>query len=72
MNKKVIEISQDNSNVSVITADGMTYHGDLVVGADGVHSAVRSEMWRLGNLDQPGFITEGERTGELNCLLSEC
>lgn len=74
-NKKVIEICQDRSDVSVMTADGTTYRGDLVVGADGVHSVVRSEMWRIGNLEQPGFITEEEKSGlsaEYGCVFGVC
>ena len=40
----------DNSDptiVNVITTDGSRYSGDIVVGADGVHSVVRQEMARL-------------------------
>nr|A0A0M3STX4.1 RecName: Full=FAD-dependent monooxygenase aurC; AltName: Full=Aurovertin biosynthesis cluster protein C; Flags: Precursor [Calcarisporium arbuscula]ALD83629.1 FAD-dependent monooxygenase [Calcarisporium arbuscula] len=62
MNKKVTSICHGKSDVSVTTADGETYHGDLVVGADGVHSVVRSEMWRIGNLARPGFVTEREKS----------
>ncbi|KAM3064986.1 hypothetical protein ACMFMF_011457 [Clarireedia jacksonii] len=69
--KKVVEICQGRSDVSVTTTDGTTYHGDLVVGADGVHSIVRSEMWRIGNLEQPGFVTEEEKSelsAEYGCV----
>ncbi|KAH3035887.1 orotidine-5'-phosphate decarboxylase [Aspergillus fumigatus] len=31
---------------------GHVYQGDLVVGADGVHSRVRAEMWRLATASQ--------------------
>lgn len=30
----------------VYTADGGVYEADLVVGADGVHSTTRSEIWK--------------------------
>ncbi|KAJ5189545.1 hypothetical protein N7491_005874 [Penicillium cf. griseofulvum] len=33
--------------IKVICTDGSFYEGDLVVGADGVHSKTRSEMWRV-------------------------
>ncbi|KAI9369039.1 hypothetical protein BJX61DRAFT_549898 [Aspergillus egyptiacus] len=75
MNKKVTEICHGRSDVSVKTADGATYTGNLVVGADGVHSTVRSEMWRLGNLEQPGFVTEEVKSGltaEYGCVFGVC
>ncbi|KAL4796260.1 FAD/NAD(P)-binding domain-containing protein [Aspergillus venezuelensis] len=39
----------DNGSVTVTADNGKTYTGDLVVGADGVHSKVRSEMWKAAN-----------------------
>jgi 2-polyprenyl-6-methoxyphenol hydroxylase-like FAD-dependent oxidoreductase len=45
----------------VVTEDGAVYTGDLIVGADGVHSSIRSEMWRLADAISPGLITEHER-----------
>ena len=55
--KKVQTIEQDGRGVTVHCTDGSSYHGDIVVGADGVRSKVRQEMWRasseqgLGNID---------------------
>ncbi|KAL4901497.1 hypothetical protein BDW74DRAFT_187705 [Aspergillus multicolor] len=40
-----VAASDDNGSITVTTEDGRTYKGDLVVGADGVHSKVRSELW---------------------------
>ncbi|KAL4800038.1 FAD/NAD(P)-binding domain-containing protein [Aspergillus venezuelensis] len=62
---KVAEVCHTSSGVSVQIVDGTTYTGDLVVGADGVHSIVRSEMWRIGNAEQLGFISE-------KCVLGVC
>lgn len=59
--KRVTEIRPLNRGSCVITADGSYYHGDLVVGADGVHSRVRSEIWRLAE-QTPGRITAKEKT----------
>ncbi|KAK2877272.1 hypothetical protein FQN49_001277 [Arthroderma sp. PD_2] len=71
VNKKVASINSDESGVTVLTADGTTYQCDLVVGADGVHSTVRSEIWRIANLQQAGYITDVEKSGlsaEFSCV----
>lgn len=52
--------------MTVHTEDGHTYKGDLVVGADGVHSQVRAEMWRLAEEMKPGVISEAERNSQFN------
>lgn len=46
-NKRVVRIEHGKSDVTVVTSDGSTYTGDFVVGADGIHSTVREEMWRV-------------------------
>ncbi|KAE8151568.1 hypothetical protein BDV25DRAFT_171339 [Aspergillus avenaceus] len=60
--RNVAHISPTDSGVSVTTEDGTQYDGDLVVGADGVHSVVRSEMWRIADLQQPGLISQKEKS----------
>ncbi|KAL2842634.1 hypothetical protein BJX68DRAFT_270569 [Aspergillus pseudodeflectus] len=49
VNKCVARVQQGKDSVSVVTEDGASYEGDLVVGADGVHSKVRAEMWSFHN-----------------------
>ncbi|RJE24349.1 FAD binding domain protein [Aspergillus sclerotialis] len=44
---RVTNIRRAKSRIEVVTDAGTTFTGDLVVGADGVHSIVRSEMWKL-------------------------
>lgn len=34
--------------VRVDTTDNGSFEGHIVVGADGIHSTVRQEMWRIG------------------------
>lgn len=61
VDKAVISVeSEDLDLMTVITRDGSVYHGNLVVGADGVHSRVRAEMWRLANSKSPGAFPERE------------
>ncbi|KAF5628110.1 FAD binding domain protein [Fusarium tjaetaba] len=52
--KRVVCVETAENHVCVHTQDGCTYTGDIVVGADGVHSAVRKEMWRNGVESDPG------------------
>jgi 2-polyprenyl-6-methoxyphenol hydroxylase-like FAD-dependent oxidoreductase len=41
---KCVGVAQDARGVTVTLADGSTEHGDLVVGADGLHSQVRTVL----------------------------
>lgn len=41
------------NNATVTTKDGDTFTGDLVVGADGIHSKIRQQMWRVANDIEP-------------------
>ncbi|MBX6372630.1 MAG: flavin-dependent oxidoreductase [Acetobacteraceae bacterium] len=66
--KRLVGFSQTAGGVTARFADGSTAHGDVLVGADGIHSAVRAilhpqdggirwngiQMWR-GALDWPAF-----------------
>jgi FAD dependent monooxygenase len=68
VNKRVVSIRTTHSGVSVFTADGGTYHGNLVVGADGVHSITRSEMWRIAGNEKPGLVSK-EMSSKLSSYL---
>lgn len=63
VNKKVVEVKLLDNKAGVITNDGSLYTGDLIVGADGVHSRIRSEIWRLADMKNPGLVTNREKTG---------
>lgn len=60
VNKRVAKVVQATSVVELITEDGSVYTGDVLAGGDGIHSAVRKEMWRLGAELKPGYFPEDE------------
>lgn len=55
LKRRVIAIQQCDSGVSAVTQDGNTYRGDIVVGADGVHSVTRSEIAKHAHLQETSF-----------------
>lgn len=60
--KRVRSVVYENGRPVVVSEDGSKYHGDIVVGCDGVHSAVRREMWRICDEETPGKIPEKDKT----------
>ncbi|KAJ1327036.1 FAD dependent monooxygenase [Microdochium nivale] len=57
VNRKVVRIdagAKPESPARVHTVNGDVFEAQLVVGADGVRSFVRSEMWRLADADPNG------------------
>jgi 2-polyprenyl-6-methoxyphenol hydroxylase-like FAD-dependent oxidoreductase len=49
--KKVISVRTLPDGVEVHCGDGSIFNGDIVAGADGVHSRIRREMWRHAKSD---------------------
>ncbi|KAH7051615.1 hypothetical protein BKA57DRAFT_503384 [Linnemannia elongata] len=45
-NKKVVSVIQTKDDVTISCADGTSYNGDILVGADGAYSGVRQEMFK--------------------------
>ncbi|KAJ6481201.1 FAD binding domain-containing protein [Mycena vitilis] len=62
VNKCVVNTKPVANGVVVTTQDGSTYSGDILVGADGVHSTIQKEMWRLGDELSPGRFPKSDRT----------
>ena len=56
----VSKIIQSAGQAGVVTADGETFHGDILVGTDGIHSTVHREMLRLADQDKPRYFPESE------------
>ncbi|GLA28301.1 hypothetical protein AnigIFM63326_005872 [Aspergillus niger] len=67
VNKKVTEIEHHPEKVVVHCADQTVYEGDLVVGADGVRSTVRRQMWQY--MESRGMGHEARK--EENLMTSE-
>lgn len=64
----VCGITQLNSGIEVILKDGRCITGDLVVGADGVHSPLRSEMWRIADAETQDYNSDKLKQCELESL----
>lgn len=60
-NKRVAQIDHVEKGVEVTTSEGGVFRGTLVVGGDGVHSAVREQMTLIANKLQPGYFPPGEQ-----------
>jgi len=43
-NKKIVSYEQDKDGVTIHTSDNETFHGDILVGADGTYSTIRKIM----------------------------
>lgn len=63
-NKRIVRNELVNGGVRAVTSDGTIIAGDILVGADGVHSRVRSEMWKLAGRLSPGLFDPNEHEGE--------
>ncbi|KAF9961807.1 hypothetical protein BGZ72_001723 [Mortierella alpina] len=46
MRKKIVAIEQDHLGVTIRCSDNTTYHGDILVGADGAYSGVRQALYK--------------------------
>ena len=62
--KEVTNVVENDNGVEVFLSDGTSEKGDIVVGADGVHSTVREAMWTRANRLQPGIIDVKEKKGK--------
>src|SRR5689334_421990 len=77
MSKKILSFQQNHEGVMVRFSDNTTVHGDILVGADGAHSAVRQHLYKTlikegllpksDNQDmKKGFISLVGTTNELD------
>ncbi|KAG0249950.1 hypothetical protein BG011_008786 [Mortierella polycephala] len=64
MKKKVMSFVQNENGVHLRCADGTTYEGDILIGADGAYSSVRRSMYE--HLEKENMLPKGDRDG-LEC-----
>ena len=64
--QRVQSIENGTSGATVTTTTGQTYTGDIVIGADGIHSKVRQEMWKAAEKVDPTWIDPTEESGMKN------
>lgn len=58
---RVSNIDLDSQGVTVHCDNGASFKGDIVVGADGVHSTIRSEMWKHASKLAPDAFTPKDK-----------
>ncbi|MGF1460754.1 MAG: FAD-dependent urate hydroxylase HpxO [Leptolyngbyaceae cyanobacterium] len=56
LGQRCVAVRQDNHSATAIFADGSTATGDLVVGADGIHSALRSYVAGPANTRYANYV----------------
>nr|RBQ96849.1 hypothetical protein FVER53263_04386 [Fusarium verticillioides] len=55
--QKVVSVFELDNGIQVTTDKGKVVKGDILVGADGIYSNVRKEMWRIAS---PGYFPSDE------------
>ncbi|KAI8938093.1 hypothetical protein NX059_005763 [Plenodomus lindquistii] len=60
--RKLCRIEHTSNGVHVHLSDGSIEEGDMVIGADGVHSHVRSEMWDYASKYDPSAIPQSDKS----------
>ncbi|KAK8053173.1 FAD-dependent monooxygenase [Apiospora saccharicola] len=64
-------VEEEGGRVRVSLTDGGVHEGDVVIGCDGIHSAVRELLWERAQRLCPGLITVEEKqriTATYTCL----
>ncbi|KAK3839487.1 MAG: hypothetical protein JOS17DRAFT_729271, partial [Linnemannia elongata] len=58
MSKKILSFQQNHEGVMLRFSDNTTTHGDILVGADGAHSAIRQHLYKT--LDKQGLLPKAD------------
>jgi len=56
LNNRVVSVSQDGDKVTAWLADGSSEIGDLLIGADGIHSVIRNQVFNPEPPRPSGYI----------------
>ncbi|OAQ29373.1 FAD/NAD(P)-binding domain-containing protein [Linnemannia elongata AG-77] len=59
MSKKVASFEESKDGITVTFEDGTSAQGDILVGADGTHSAVRQHLYK--NLEKQGTLPKADK-----------
>ncbi|KAG0006942.1 hypothetical protein BGZ65_001429 [Modicella reniformis] len=59
MGKKILSFEENELGINVCCSDNMIYCGDILVGADGVHSRIRQVLYRT--LDKKGLLPRSDK-----------
>ncbi|CAG8052089.1 unnamed protein product [Penicillium salamii] len=60
--QRVQTIDNNDSGVTVHTLAGQKFTGSIVIGADGIHSTVRQEMWKEAQRLDPKWLDPSEKS----------
>jgi len=74
VNKQIVDIVHKPDSVTVKCADGTSYDGDILAGADGVRSQTRNALWRLAEAYNPELVRkdkEGENPDRLGNMITQ-
>ncbi|KPM46506.1 hypothetical protein AK830_g175 [Neonectria ditissima] len=58
--QRIVRVEQDDGKVRLFTKEGREFEADVVIGADGVHSTLRREIWRMSEKMDSSFVSEKE------------
>ncbi|WP_248927013.1 FAD-dependent oxidoreductase [Paenibacillus hamazuiensis] len=56
LNKKLLAFEQDGNKAAAIFADGTREEGDFLIGADGIHSSVRKQLFGPDKMRYAGYV----------------
>jgi 2-polyprenyl-6-methoxyphenol hydroxylase-like FAD-dependent oxidoreductase len=69
LDKNVVDIEHSTAGVKVKCEDGSSYDGYVLVGADGVSSQAKQEMWRLAESTNAGLVSKDKTC---MCFFTNC